>query len=142
VTGKQRRPPTGAVVDRTVARISVPRRGATAKGVWLDFDGTQVDSGVSGANRILGMKPLRLQSFCISSLAILPDVMPECRADTQLRGGGYKRKVTQSRREEDGKDLVLGDRLIVTVDGKAVFIAENVENPVSVEELEKLLKKA
>jgi hypothetical protein len=38
--------------------------------------------------------------------------------------------------------LTLGEKLIVTVDGKAIFISENVENPVSVEELEKLLKKA
>jgi hypothetical protein len=38
--------------------------------------------------------------------------------------------------------LALGDRLIVTVDGKAIFISENVENPLSVEELEKALKKA
>ncbi len=38
--------------------------------------------------------------------------------------------------------LTLGDRLIVTVDGRAIFIAEDVKDPVSVEELEKLLKKA
>jgi Ca-activated chloride channel family protein len=38
--------------------------------------------------------------------------------------------------------LTLGEKLIVTVDGKAIFISENVENPVSIEELEKLLKKA
>jgi hypothetical protein len=38
--------------------------------------------------------------------------------------------------------LALGDRLIVTVDGKAIFISENVEDPVSAEDLEKALKKA
>jgi len=38
--------------------------------------------------------------------------------------------------------LTLGDRLIVTVDGKAILISEDVKDPVSVEELEKALKKA
>ncbi len=41
------------------------------------------------------------------------------------------------------KDILsLGDRLIVTVDGKAVFIAEDVKDPVTPEQLEKSLKKA
>jgi hypothetical protein len=41
------------------------------------------------------------------------------------------------------KDILsLGDRLIVTVDGKAVFIADDVKDPVTPDQLEKSLKKA
>jgi Ca-activated chloride channel family protein len=43
----------------------------------------------------------------------------------------------------DLKDiLTLGDRLIVTVDGKALFISEEVKAPVSADDLEKALTKA
>jgi Ca-activated chloride channel family protein len=38
--------------------------------------------------------------------------------------------------------LTLGDRLIVTVDGKAIFISEDVKEPISAEDLEKAMKKA
>jgi hypothetical protein len=38
--------------------------------------------------------------------------------------------------------LTLGERLILTVDGKAIFIAEDVKDPVSADDLEKALTKA
>jgi Ca-activated chloride channel family protein len=38
--------------------------------------------------------------------------------------------------------LTLGDRLILTVNGKAIFISEDVKDPVTMEELEKVLKRA
>ncbi len=126
-------------------------------GLKEDFKSIDGDVGVLMSKTVRGMKEAKLERWGNSAFA-LKNINK--RNFYQIRGVWVDSEFTEKmpainvkfgsdayfrllELKPELKDiLTLGDRLIVTVDGKAIFISENVENPLSVEELEKQLKKA
>ncbi len=152
-----------AGVDKIAERSGETKAGAqpgfaySAEGLTEDFKSIDGDVGVMMSKAVRGMKEAGLDRYGNKPL---PLRNINKRNFYQIRGvwvdGEFAEKMPTINvkfgsdayfklleLKPELKDILsLGDRLIVTVDGKAIFIAEDVKDFISVEELEKALKKA
>jgi len=128
-----------------------------ARGLSDDFKSIDGDVGVLMSKAVRGMKEAKVESY---HEAAFPVKNVNKRNFYQIRGVWVDSEFDEKMptiNVQFGSDayfklfelkpelkdiLILGERLIVTVGGKALFIAEDVQNPINVEELEKALKKA